>query len=147
MKNFFIHSFSVLVSFAAACLLILFWKYLYSLASEDFQLWLPMVFVLISLAVFILGCMFLPDLLKFIFNKEDRLWKKLKKVLPHWAEATIEPGSLRVSWFEGYRDNPEAVNNYRFDFKNNKATFSRTVDCATSISFEGTIKEGVAKLV
>lgn len=146
MKNFLIHSFSVLISFAAVSSLIFLWKYLYSLASEDLQLWLPMIFIVASLAVFILGCVFLPDLLKFIFNKEDRLWRKLKKVLPHWAETTIKPGSLSISWFEGYRDSPEAVNNYYFDFKANRAKFSKSSD-STSVWFDGTIVEGKKKLL
>lgn len=147
MKNSFIHSFSVVFSFAVAFLLVFFWKYLYSLAPESVQAWLPIIFCLISIAVFILGSMFLPDLLKLIFNKEDKLWKKLKKVLPRWAEATIKPGSLNVSWFEGYRDAPEAVNNYYFDFKTNRAKFSKTSDNDTNVWFEGTIVEGKKRIL
>lgn len=147
MKNSLIHFFSVLASFVASFSLIPLWMRLYDLASENAKSWLPMAFFAISIAVFILGSMFLPDLLKLIFNKEDRLWRKLKKVLPRWAEATIERGSLRISWFEGYRDSSEAVNYYYFDFKANKAKFSKTSDNNTNVWFDGTIAEGKKKLL
>ena len=96
-------------------------------------------------SIFILTGMFLPGWLKILLNREDRLWRQIKKIFPHWAEASIKPGSLSVSWFEGYRDFPEVVHNYDFDLKNNRAKFYDSLE-KNHLQFEGTVKEALVHL-
>lgn len=149
MKNLFINFLSFTLALVAAFALIWVWIPVYNLISPQegsIQALLLSAFVLISLAVFILTGMFLPGWLKILLNREDRLWKKIKKSFPHWAEASVNPGSLSVHWFEGYRDFPEVVHNYDFDLKNNQARFYDNTDKAR-LFFEGTVNEGVSFLL
>ena len=148
MKNFFIDSFSFVIAFVIAFALTWLWFPIYNWINPQeggVQALLQFTFAIISLLVFVFTAMFLPGLMKILLNKEDRLWKKIKKSFPHWAEASIESGSLTVHWFEGYRDSPELVHNYKFDLKNNRAKFYDSSD-NDHVLFEGTIKEAIVQL-
>ncbi len=148
MKNSLINFFSIAFAFVFAFSLIWLWINIYNWISPEegsMQALLSFAFALISLAVFILTGMFLPGWLKILLNREDRLWRQIKKSFPHWAESSIEPGILSVHWFEGYRDSPELVHNYKFDLKNNRAKFYDSSD-KDHILFEGTIKEALSNL-
>lgn len=143
-----VHFLSWVLATVVEVALVPFWMSIYEkMNPEDDEVALFILIVMIlSLAIFIGIAAGLPNLI-LSMTKESRLWKKLKKSFPKFAKASIKRGELRVHWFEGYRESPDVVHNYVFDFKNDTARFHDSLSEKDRVWFEGTVNEGVAKLL
>lgn len=143
-----VHFFSWALATVVEVMLTPLWIVIYEkMNPEDDEVALFILIVMIlSLAIFIGIAAGLPNLI-LSMTKESRLWKKLKKSFPKFAKASIKRGELRVHWFEGYRESPDVVHNYVFDFKNDRARFHDSLTDKDHVWFDGKLEDGINRIL
>lgn len=142
--NLFAYSLSVALLLSLILTAIKFYPML-QIGNESVKKLVTVFLVLFIIAAFMISVIYLPVLLKCLFLKEYKLYQKIRRRFPKWHEVNFSSNYLSISWFEGYRNNPEAVHNYYFYFDEKKAKFDVSTD-KTRVWFEGTIEEALVKL-